>query len=91
MLGLEVVPDLVDTRGREPPRHRPHVGVDRAGGGRLPSGAGDRAPYDRILVSAAARTLPEELVGQLVGTAAGWSVPVAGTMLLVPCDRARTA
>src|SRR3954466_15716823 len=48
-----------------------------AGGLGLP----ERAPFDRILVSAQADTLPDELVGQL-GPGGRLVVPVAGTMLL---------
>lgn len=45
-------------------------------------GVPGRAPYDRILVSAAARQLPSELVGQLADPGR-MVVPVGGTMLLV--------
>ena len=42
----------------------------------------DGAPYDRILVSAEARSLPTELVAQL-GEEARMVLPVAGEMLLI--------
>ena len=45
-------------------------------------GAPDEAPWDRILVSAAPRHLPETLVTQL-GDDARMVIPVAGEMLLV--------
>ncbi len=45
----------------------------------------DRSPWDRILVSAEARTLPQPLVDQL-GDPARLVVPVAGTMTLVVRD-----
>ena len=41
-----------------------------------------RQPFDRILVSAAARTLPEELVDQL-GDEGRMVAPVDGTMVVV--------
>jgi protein-L-isoaspartate(D-aspartate) O-methyltransferase len=40
------------------------------------------APYDRILVSAEARALPEQLVDQL-GDSGRLVIPVRGTMTLV--------
>lgn len=45
-------------------------------------GLPDHAPYDRILVSAEARRLPEALVDQL-GEGGRMVLPVNGTMLLV--------
>jgi protein-L-isoaspartate(D-aspartate) O-methyltransferase len=45
-------------------------------------GLPDRAPYDRILVSAEPRRLPEELVEQL-GDGGRLVIPVSGVMLLV--------
>jgi len=45
-------------------------------------GVPDHAPYDRILVSAEARHLPEELVAQLADDGV-LVIPVAGTMLRV--------
>jgi protein-L-isoaspartate(D-aspartate) O-methyltransferase len=43
------------------------------------------APYDRILVSAEARRLPEQLVEQLADEGR-MVIPVVGTMLLVVCS-----
>ena len=45
-------------------------------------GLPDHGPYDRILVSAEARRLPDALVGQL-GEGGRMVLPVNGTMLLV--------
>jgi protein-L-isoaspartate(D-aspartate) O-methyltransferase len=45
-------------------------------------GLRDHAPYDRILVSAEPRHLPQELVDQL-GDDAVMVIPVGGTMLRV--------
>ena len=53
----------------------------RAGCARAP----DEAPFDRILVSAMANRLPEELVAQL-GPHGVLVVPVAGRMLRVDRD-----
>ena len=52
-------------------------------------GMPDRAPFERILVSAEARVLPDELVHQLVTDPADpgrMVVPVAGEMVLVVCS-----
>jgi protein-L-isoaspartate(D-aspartate) O-methyltransferase len=48
-------------------------------------GLPDHAPYDRILVSADAHRLPDELVDQL-GAGGRMVLPVSGTMLLVEKD-----
>ena len=45
-------------------------------------GLPDAAPYDRILVSAQPRTLPDELVAQ-IADGGRMVIPVDGTMLLV--------
>lgn len=45
-------------------------------------GRPDTAPFDRILVSAEARTLPEELVDQL-GEGGRLVMPVSGTLVLL--------
>ncbi|GAA4706297.1 protein-L-isoaspartate O-methyltransferase [Nocardioides conyzicola] len=58
----------------------PWAGIRPATPGVLGDPAG--APYDRILVSAEARTLPTELVAQL-GAEARMVVPVAGEMVLI--------
>jgi protein-L-isoaspartate(D-aspartate) O-methyltransferase len=58
----------------------PWASIDRAPPGTL--GDPDGAPYDRILVSAEARSLPTELIAQL-GEEARMVLPVAGEMLLI--------
>lgn len=81
VLGLELEPDLVAfgranlARGRWPWAHIEHA---------TPGLLGDpaRAPYDRILVSAQARALPDDLLEQLVPDGR-LVIPVAGEMLLV--------
>ena len=52
-------------------------------------GLPNRAPYDRILVSAEPRRLPAELVDQL-GDGGRLVIPVAGVMLLVVRDGGET-
>ena len=84
VLGVERVPDLVDRGGRAlAPCGMPWARIRAAAPGVL--GAPDEAPFDRVLVSAMARRLPEELVAQLGRTASSWS-PVAGRMLRVERD-----
>ncbi|MGB0099265.1 MAG: protein-L-isoaspartate carboxylmethyltransferase [Nocardioides sp.] len=81
VLGLELVPDLVDLGRRHLARHDwPWARIEAASPGRL--GDPTRAPYDRILVSAEARELPTELVGQLTATGR-MVIPVDGEMLLL--------
>ena len=64
VLGLERVPDLVVTGARQRRGGPDAVGPGpRAVAGVL--GAPDEAPFDRVLVSAMATRLPEELVAQL--------------------------
>jgi protein-L-isoaspartate(D-aspartate) O-methyltransferase len=79
--GLELEDELV-TFGRTnlAKGDWPWAGIDAARPGRL--GDPDGAPYDRILVSAEARSLPTELVSQLGGEAR-MVLPVAGVMLLI--------
>ena len=79
--GVEVVPELVEVGARNlAGTDRPWAGIQQAADGVL--GLPDEAPYDRILVSAQARSLPEELVAQL-GAGGRMVIPVAGTMLLL--------
>jgi protein-L-isoaspartate(D-aspartate) O-methyltransferase len=81
VIGVELEPDLVAFGRRNLERaHRPWARIELAEPDTL--GWPAEAPYDRVLVSAAARELPEALVDQL--TADGrMVVPVASTMLLV--------
>lgn len=84
VLGVERVPELVETGGRNVrAAGMPWARVRAAAPGVL--GAPDEAPFDRILVSAMANRLPEELVAQL-GPHGVLVVPVAGRMLRVDRD-----
>jgi protein-L-isoaspartate(D-aspartate) O-methyltransferase len=81
VLGLELEPTLVDFgRTNLEGMNRPWARIGQADPDRL--GRPDEAPYDRILVSAEARTLPEALVDQLADDGR-MVIPVYGTMLLV--------
>lgn len=79
--GVELVPELV-TFGRAnlTATAQPWAGIVQAEPGVL--GRPDRAPYDRILVSAEADELPQDLVDQLTDDGR-MVVPVAGRMTLV--------
>lgn len=84
VLGLELEPDLVTFGRANLARGRwPWARIDRAAPGLLGDPA--HAPYDRILVSAQARALPDELVEQLV-PGGRMVIPVAGEMLLVRAE-----
>ena len=84
VLGVELEPalarwgaaNLAATRMSWAEIHETAVGV---------LGAPDRAPWDRILVSAEAQTLPQPLVDQL-GDPGRLVLPVAGSMTLVVRD-----
>lgn len=79
--GVELEPDLVDLgRAHLAGVGRPWARIDPA----VPGALGDprHAPYDRVLVSAGATSLPAVLVDQL-GPDGRMVVPVDGTMLLV--------
>ena len=81
VIGVEVVPDLAAFGAANLARTgRGWASIEQAVEGVLGSPA--RAPYDRILVSAEARRLPEPLVEQLADDGR-MVVPVQGTMLLV--------
>jgi protein-L-isoaspartate(D-aspartate) O-methyltransferase len=81
VLGVELEPDLVDIGTRNlDAQETPWASIHEARPGTL--GLPDAAPYHRILVSAMARELPDELVAQL-HTGGVMVVPVAGTMLRV--------
>ncbi len=84
VLGLERVPDLVVTgRANGEAAGMPWARVRAAVTGVL--GAPEEAPFERILVSAMATRLPEELVAQL-GLNGVLVAPVAGRMLRVVRD-----
>ena len=81
VLGVEIVPDLVTVGAAN--LHACGMGwaaIEAADPNVL--GRPELSPFDRILVSAAARALPDELVDQL-SDAGRLVVPVSGTMLLV--------
>lgn len=91
VLGVELESDLVSFGRDNLARAGVRVAqIRRAEPGRL--GAPDAAPFDRILVSAMASTVPEELVAHLL-PAGVMVVPVAGVMLRIertgpaPTDR----
>lgn len=79
--GVERVPELVEaSRAALSTFTMPWVDIRLATGGVL--GVPGSAPYDRILVSAQAQTLPQALVDQL-GADGVMVIPVAGEMLRV--------
>jgi len=79
--GLELEPDLAKWGAANLVKtEQPWASVTLAKPGVL--GRPDRAPYDRILVSASPDTLPSALVEQL-GDGGRLVIPVAGTMLAV--------
>lgn len=87
VIGVEIQPDLVAFGTANVARVGPpwaYVVQARPGVLGLP----DHAPYDRILVSAEARRLPQELVDQL-GEGGRMVLPVNGTMLLVERQEGR--
>jgi protein-L-isoaspartate(D-aspartate) O-methyltransferase len=86
VLGLERVPELVATGSANvDAAGMPWARVRASVTGVL--GAPEEAPFDRILVSAMATTLPEPLVAQLAG-AGILVVPVASRMTRVERDDA---
>ena len=86
VLGVERVPDLVVSGSAALTAERmPWASVRAATPGVL--GAPDEAPFDRILVSAMAPVLPEELVVQL-GANGILVVPVHGRMVRLQRDNA---
>jgi protein-L-isoaspartate(D-aspartate) O-methyltransferase len=81
VVGVEIESDLVRFGGDNlAATHQPWASIHQARLGFL--GWPDKAPYDRILVSAEPRSLPEQLVDQL-GDGGRMVIPVYGTMLLV--------
>jgi protein-L-isoaspartate(D-aspartate) O-methyltransferase len=77
VVGVETVPELVDFGRRNLRDVGVRARIEQATDGVL--GLPDEAPFDRILVSAGAKTLPLSLVDQLV-TGGVLVVPVAGWM-----------
>ena len=81
VLGVELEPELVEFGTRNLDRlHLPWASIHEAMPGVL--GLPGAAPYHRILVSAMARELPDDLVAQL-HSGGVMVVPVQGTMLRV--------
>ncbi|WP_370617986.1 protein-L-isoaspartate O-methyltransferase [Mumia sp. Pv 4-285] len=81
VIGVEIVPELRDLASAALSGYDPeHVRVELAERGVL--GWPAEAPYDRVLVSAAARSLPTPLVDQL-GDGGLLVVPVRGRMTRV--------
>jgi protein-L-isoaspartate(D-aspartate) O-methyltransferase len=79
--GVEIEPDLVAFGAANLERTRqPWATLEQAEPAVL--GLPQHAPYDRILVSAEPRDLPDELVAQLA-EGGRMVIPVAGTMLAV--------
>jgi protein-L-isoaspartate(D-aspartate) O-methyltransferase len=79
--GVEIEEDLVGFGAANlAATGQPWATITRATPGVL--GLPDHAPYDRILVSAEPRALPDELVAQLADDGR-MVIPVRGTMLLV--------
>lgn len=86
VLGLERVPDLVHVgRANVEAARMPWARVRASVAGVL--GAPEEAPFDRVLVSAMATALPEDLVAQL-GAHGILVVPAAGRMVRVERDDA---
>ncbi|MDQ3485909.1 MAG: protein-L-isoaspartate O-methyltransferase [Actinomycetota bacterium] len=82
--GVELIDELVDTaRHNLAPLGQEWVGVTAALEGVL--GLPERAPFDKILVSAEARRLPEPLVDQLASPGR-MVVPVSERMVVVDRD-----
>lgn len=77
VIGVEVVPELVEFARRNLAARHVAARVEQATEGVL--GLPDEAPFDRILVSAGAHTLPLSLVDQLV-VGGVLVVPVSGWM-----------
>ncbi len=81
VLGVELDPALVTTGAAHlAATEQPWARIRQAAPGVL--GAPDEGPWDRILVSAAPRKLPESMVDQLADDAR-MVIPVAGEMLVV--------
>lgn len=85
VVGVEIEPDLVAFGAANlAPTGQPWARIVPAEPGVL--GVPGHAPYDRILVSAAARELPAELLDQLAPEGR-MVVPVSGWMVLAVKDR----
>ncbi|HKX66631.1 MAG TPA: protein-L-isoaspartate O-methyltransferase [Intrasporangium sp.] len=79
--GVELVPELAQWGAENLAAvHYPWASIEAATSGVI--GAPERGPYDRILVSANARRLPDELVAQLTD-GGRMVIPVSSRMLVV--------
>lgn len=87
VLGVEAVPELV-AMGRANLGDVPNARIEEALADVL--GWPPGAPFDRILVSASARSLPQELVEQLAPDGGVMVVPVGATMTRVRREGERT-
>ncbi len=84
VFGVELIPELTDLARRNLSGFpQPWVSVHQAESGVL--GAPSQAPFDRILVSAEASSLPDALVEQL-GKGARMVIPVSGRLNIVDRD-----
>lgn len=81
VVGVEIEPDLASW-GEANVRRTPYAWASVRTAEPSVLGVPSEGPYDRILVSAAARSMPEELVSQLA-EGGRMVVPVQGTMLVV--------
>ena len=80
VIGVEVVPELVDMARGNLADHRPWVRIELARGDQL--GWPEDAPYDRILVSADGGRVPAELEAQLA-PGGRMVLPAASDMMVV--------
>jgi protein-L-isoaspartate(D-aspartate) O-methyltransferase len=94
VIGVEIVPELVDFgRANLATQDLPQAHIEPAVPGVL--GLPDRGPFDRILVSAQARTFPDAFVeqlrvgGVLVVPIAGWMHEVRRTAVDAPPEVVR--
>ena len=85
VIGVEIVPELAQAGAENlEATDQPWASIEQATTGSF--GAPERAPFQRILVSAGADSMPETLIAQLdVGGV--MVVPVAGTMLKITATR----
>lgn len=85
VIGTEIVPELVEMGARHLSLfHLPNAEIRQVEEGVL--GAPDDAPFDRILVSAAAQKLPQQLVEQLAAPGI-MVIPVQGAIWKIIKDK----
>ncbi|WP_418605258.1 protein-L-isoaspartate O-methyltransferase family protein [Georgenia sp. SUBG003] len=89
VVGVELVPELVETgTGNIGAAGVVEARIEQAEPGRV--GRAEEAPFDRILVSAEARHLPEGLLAQLAD-GGRMVIPVRGRLLVVERDGAEVS